>query len=359
VIVHLGGVPVVFALNALSVFVLAVALLWWRRPHRRPEGPRERFVPALRAGARFVWHEPVVRRLLLRATLFVVPAMALWALLPLVASQELGLKADGYGLLFGAVGVGAIIAALILGRVQSALSTNGTLGTAATLYAAALAAVVVVPSFLVALVAMVLAGLAWMAVTSTLQAHLQLVLPAWVRARGLAIYTVAFMGSNAAGALLWGLAANELGLQRAVLFAAGAMLVGVVAGVVWRVPETDHLDVQPAMYWTDARLAFDPEPRSGPVLVAVHYTVDTEQQPAFLDAMDQLRLSRLRTGATRWEVYRDGERPNQFVEIFSVASWEEHLRQHAGRLTETDRSVEETALAFSDPPAYADHLLPP
>jgi MFS family permease len=359
VIVHLGGVPVVFALNALSVFVLAVALLWWRRPHRRPEGPRERFVPALRAGARFVWHEPVVRRLLLRATLFVVPAMALWALLPLVASQELGLKADGYGLLFGAVGVGAIIGALILGRVQSALSTNGTLGTAATLYAAALAAVVVVPSFLVALVAMVLAGLAWMAVTSTLQADLQLVLPAWVRARGLAIYTVAFMGSNAAGALLWGLAANELGLQRAVLFAAGAMLVGVVAGVVWRVPETDHLDVQPAIYWSDARLAFDPEPRSGPVLVAVHYTVDTEQQPAFLDAMDQLRLSRLRTGATRWEVYRDGERPNQFVEIFSVASWEEHLRQHAGRLTETDRSVEETALAFSDPPAYADHLLPP
>src|SRR5262249_42782826 len=148
---------------------LVVALVWWRHPHRRAEGPRERFVPALRAGARFVWHEPVVRRLLLRATLFVVPAMALWALLPLVASQELGLGADGYGLLFGAVGLGAIIGALILGRIQGALSTNGTLGTGATLYAAALAAVVVVPSFLAALVAMVFAGLAWMAVTSTLQ----------------------------------------------------------------------------------------------------------------------------------------------------------------------------------------------
>src|SRR5262249_51706169 len=152
---------------------------------------------------------------------------------------------------------------------------------------------------------------------------------------------------------------NELGLQRAVLFAAGAMLVGVVAGMVWRVAETDHLDVQPAIYWTDARLAFDPEPRSGPVLVAVHYTVAPERQPAFLDAMDQLRLSRLRRGATRWELYREGERQNHFVEIFSVASGEEHLRQHAGRLTETDRSVEEAFLAFSDPPAYADHLLPP
>jgi hypothetical protein len=43
----------------------------------------------------------------------------------------------------------------------------------------------------------------------------------------------------------------------------------------------------------------------------------------------------------------------------STARWEEYLRQHAGRLTELDRAVEEVALAFSDPPAYADHLLPP
>ena len=96
------------------------------------------------------------------------------------------------------------------------------------------------------------------------------------------------------------------------------------------------------------------------MLVVVHYTVAPERrQAAFLEAMGQLRRSRLRTGGTRWEVYRDGERPNRFVEIFSVASWEEHLRQHAGRLTETDRAVEEAALAFSEPPAYADHLLPP
>ena len=98
---------------------------------------------------------------------------------------------------------------------------------------------------------------------------------------------------------------------------------------------------------------------AGPVLVVVHYTVAPERQAAFLEAMGQLRGSRLRTGGTRWDLYRDGARPNAFVEIFSVSSWEEHLRQHAGRLTETDRAIEEAALAFSEPPAYADHLLPP
>jgi hypothetical protein len=198
-----------------------------------------------------------------------------------------------------------------------------------------------------------------MAVTSTLAAELQLFLPAWVRARGLAVYTVTFTGSMTAGALVWGLVAEGVGLQPTILLAAVVVLASVVAGVVWRVPETGHLDPQPAIYWPDARLAFDPEPDAGPVLIIVEYTVTPERESAFLQAMSHLRRSRLRTGATRWELYRDGEQPDRFVEAFSVPSWEEHLRQHAGRLTATDRAIEEAALAFSDPPARAEHLLPP
>jgi predicted MFS family arabinose efflux permease len=358
VIAHLGGVPVVFALNAASVVVLAVALLAWRRPQPGTQA-RERFVPALRAGGRFVWHEPVLRRILLRAILFVVPAMALWALLPLIASRHLGLGADGYGALFGALGLGAILGAVVLAQVMRRLSTNAALGAGGTLYAAALAAVILAPGFLSALVTLVLSGMAWMAVTSTLQAELQLVLPAWVRARGFAIYMVTFMGCQTAGALIWGLTAERAGLKPAVLGAAAVGRAGVVAGLFLRVPETGHLDPSPAVYWGEARLGLEPEPDSGPVLVAVHYTVAAERQAAFLEAISQLRRSRLRTGASRWELYRDGAQPDRFVELFRVPSWEEHLRQHEGRLTGTDRVVEEAALAFSDPPAVGDHLLPP
>jgi MFS family permease len=361
VIAHLGGVPVVFALNAISVLFLAIALLSWRRPQAGLGNGREHFVLALRAGGRYVWHDPVVRRILLRAIIFVAPATALWALLPVIATQRLGLGADGFGALFGALGVGAIVGALVLPRLGTPLSTNGILGAAGVLYAAALAVIVLVPSFPAALATLVVAGVAWMAATSTLVSELQLVLPIWVRARGVAIYAITFAGSQAAGALIWGLVANQVGLQLTVLLAAVVLLAGVIAGMVWRVPETGHLDPQPAnIYWTDARLAFDPEPDTGPVLVAVEFIVPPERQAAFLEAMAQLRESRLRTGATRWELYRDAERPNRFVEMFSVPSWEEHLRQHhGGRLTGTDRDVEEAALAFSDPPPRAEHLLPP
>jgi MFS family permease len=243
--------------------------------------------------------------------------------------------------------------------VRDQLTSNGMLTIAGILYAAASAVIVLTPSFPAALATLVFAGLAWMAVTSTLAAELQLFLPAWVRARGLAVYTVIFTGSMTAGALLWGLVAEVVGLQATFLVAAVVVLAGVVAGVVWRVPETGHLDPQPVIYWPATRLAFDPEADAGPILVTVEFTVAPERESAFLEAMDHLRRSRRRTGASRWELYRDGDRPDRFVEIFSVPSWEEHERQHEGRLTSADRAVEEAALAFSDPPARAEHLLPP
>jgi MFS family permease len=291
--------------------------------------------------------------------LFITPGMALWALLPLVASQRLGLGAAGYGALFGALGAGAIVAALVLGRLRNHLSTNRLLSIAGVLFAAAMVVVVLVPNFWAAMVVLVFAGLAWTAVISTLNAELQLFLPVWVRARGLAIYMVNFTGSMTVGALIWGLVAEGLGLQRTFFIAAAVMLVGVILGFFRRVPETGHLDREPAIYWGEPRLAFDPEPNAGAVLVTVEYTVAPEREAAFLEAMDRLRRSRLQTGATRWELYRDGDRPDRFVELFRVPSWEEHQRQHEGRLTATDQGVEEAVLAFSDPPARAEHLLPP
>lgn len=54
-----------------------------------------------------------MRRILLRAALFLVPASSLFALLPLIASHRLGLGSGGYGLLVAALGLGAIAGALV------------------------------------------------------------------------------------------------------------------------------------------------------------------------------------------------------------------------------------------------------
>ena len=353
------GVPVVFGLNALSVIPLAVALLFWHRKPTVVAGGRERFWPALRAGGRYVWHDTSARRILIRLTVFILPASAMWALLPLVASHRLGLGAGGYGLLFAALGVGAITGALVLGRIRRALSANAVLSVAGVILAAALALLVLAPVFLVALVVLVFAGLAWTSTISTLVGELQLFLPRWVMARGMAVWTMLFTGSQAVGALAWGLVAQRTGLTTTFVTAAVLELAAVGIGLRWAVPEAGPADADPAVYWSEARVSLDPDPATGPIQVAVTYTIAAEREEAWLAAMRQLRRSRLRTGATRWELYRDADRRDRFVEQFRIATWDEHLRQHDGRLTTADQAVEQEALSFSDPPATADHLLPP
>ncbi len=321
VVIAISGVATVFALNAVSVVFLAVAVLRWKRPATVLSGGRERFTPALRAGGRYVWHEPVVGRILVRTILFVAPGAALWALLPLLARQVLGLDAGAYGALFGALGAGAIVAALVLGRVRDHLSTNHLLAVAGVLYGAAMAVIVLVPNLVVGVVVLVFAGLAWTAVVSTLNAELQIFLPGWVRGRALAMYLVTFAGTQALSSVVWGQVTNQVGVRITFLIAAGVMTVGVIAGLIWSVPDTGHLDREPAVYWSDPRLAVEPEMDAGPVMVAVHYVVEAGKEPDFLTAMAALRVTRRRTGGISWELYRDAEHRDRFVELFRVGSW--------------------------------------
>jgi MFS family permease len=351
------GVGAVFAINTATFLVFGLVLLAWRPPAETAATVRERFVPALRAGGRYVRFAPVVRRILLRAALFLVPGSALWALLPLVATERLGLGANGYGLLLGALGVGAIAGALTLPRLRAKLSTNALLLVASLVYAAALVAVVLVPNVAVILVVLLPTGVAWIAVLSSLNAEMQLFLPGWVRARGLAAYQIVLFGSQAAGAVLWGLVAGSAGLVATFLIAAAVMAVGAATIRLWPLYDTGSTDRSLAVYWPEPHLVLEPDPQAGPVLVMTTYTVTAEHEQAFLREMNWVRGSRLRTGAIEWGLYRDGERAQRFVEFFVVPSWEEHLRQHRERQTGFDQQHEEQAAALSDPPPQTRHLL--
>src|ERR1700694_4862856 len=139
-----------------------VVLVAWRPPAGAAPKLPERFVSALRAGGRYVRYAPVVRRILLRSTLFLVPASALWALLPLIASQRLAQGADGYGLLLGALGVGAIAGGVILPRIRKMLSINALLAASGVVYALVLAVVVLISNSAVILIVLPPAGVAGM-----------------------------------------------------------------------------------------------------------------------------------------------------------------------------------------------------
>jgi MFS family permease len=349
------GVAAVFGLNAATFLFYAIVVARHPQLGGTPQSP-ERFIPGLRAGGRYVRHAPVVQRILLRAALFLVPGSALWALLPLIATRRLGLGSDGYGLLLGALGVGAIGGAFILPQVRARLAANALVAAASLTYAAALVAVAASRSLTLTALVLLPAGVSWIAFLSNVNAALQLFLPRWVRARGLSVYQMVLFGAQAAGAAIWGVAAGAAGLVPAFLIAAAVMAAG--AATLWFWPFQQIADMDRSLVrWPEPQLVISADRGGGPVLVQTTYTIAADKEQQFLQAMASLRQSRLRTGATDWALYQDGQNPRVFIELFSVASWEEHLRQHRDRQTGTDLQYHDDAAALSDPQPQTSHYL--
>ncbi|GAC1608942.1 MAG: MFS transporter [Mycobacteriales bacterium] len=357
-VIAAAGPGWVFAINASSFAVAAGVISRWRPPARAEAVP-ERLVAGLWAGGRYVRHSPVVRRVLFRTALFIVPGSALWALLPVIAHRRLGLGAAGYGVLLGALGVGAVLGALLLGHLRARLSGTTLIGVLTVAYATATLTIGLVRIPAVGLVVLVLAGLCWLGVFATLLAVNQVALPGWVRARGAASWIFVFMSGQAAGALGWGLLGQRVGEPAALTVAAGLLTVSALTLGVWPLIDESAVDRTPSLHWTAPDLAFQPDPDVGPVVVSMVYRVPLANAAAFTDAMRAVARSRQRTGALRWSLHRDGADLSRFVELYSVASWSEHLRQHHGRMTVADRRSEELALGCTDgTPVEVDHLFP-
>lgn len=358
VLVAQAGVAVVFGLNTLSFGVFAAALLLWRTGHPGGAADPERFGAAMRAGTRYVRHSPVVRRILLRSALFVLPGSSLWALLPLVASQRLGLGSSGYGVLLAALGIGAIAGAVVLPRVRARLSGSQLLLGAGLVFGACLIVVALVRDPVVVTIVLLPVGVAWMTVMSSVNAAMQLFLPGWVRARGLSVYQIVFAGGQALGAVAWGALAQATDLVSTYLVAGVVMVLASATIRFWPMYDVSGLNRDPAIYWPEPHLVLEPDPHSGPVLVTTTYTVTAENHDAFVQAMQAVRRSRQRTGAERWGLFHQGESADTFVEVYQVASWDEHLRQHAGRLTGADQEAEQRARALVTGAPEVRHLLP-
>jgi MFS family permease len=351
------GPAVVFAVTAVAALVFVTVLVLTRRTPMPADLPPERFASALRAGGRYVRNSPVVRRLLLRVFLFVLPGAAVWALLPLVADNLLDVGSTGFGLLLGSLGAGAVVGAALLPHLTARLSINRMLVISTLVFAGSLIACVTVSNLGVLAVLLLPAGMAWLSVLMSVSGSLQVFLPRWVRARGLSTFNVVFAASQGVGSLLWGLVAQTVGLVPTFLAAALAMVIGAMTVAFWPYPDVAHLDRDPAVYWTDPDLTYEPDPQEGPVLVTVRYVVSPEVEAPFLEAMQRVRRSRLQTGATSCQLYRDGVDSSLFLLVMSFPTWEEHLRQHTGRLTGTDREHEELAHSFAVEVTGA-HLFP-
>jgi predicted MFS family arabinose efflux permease len=357
-LVSWAGVGWTFAGNGVSFLGTAIALAAWHQPAvRKPAQERERIRGALAAGSRYVRNAPRVRRLILRTALFIPGAVALWALLPVVARTELGLGAPGYGALLGAVGVGAVAGSFLLRPLTSRLGGERTLTASILGYAAVVAVLALTHSAWIAAVALVGGGVAWIGALTTLNASLQLTLPDWVRARGLAFYLLVFQGGQAVGSLLWGGVAQRAGVRPALAAAAASLVLAALAHVRWPLHDAATADPTRTHAWPEPAVLTEGPPADSTTLVIVEYRVRPGNTAAFLAEMDHIGRSRQRTGAFSWGLYADVASPDRLIETFLVRSWSEHLAQHHERQTGLDSAMEARARNLLTEPPQVVHAV--
>ncbi len=340
------GSPAVFLLNALLSAGAFVLILRWRSAPRASTLPGERFLGAMRVGLSFATQSPRLKVILLRIFLFFLQSTALMALLPLVARGLHGGGPGTFTLMLSCMGGGAIISAFFFPRWRVRYNRDQFLWAGTLVHALCSALVVLVPELWVAVPAMLVIGMAWLSVANSLTIAAQVVMPDWVRARGMSIYQMSLMGGAAAGSMLWGQVANVFGVQNAVLTAAAMGCAVVLATRRLSVEGAGgELDFTPATAGLAPEPALPVDPDAGPVMVTVEYQIDLAQADAFAQVMQRTRRARLRQGALSWGLFRDVAQPGRYVEYFVDETWVEHLRR-LERFTAFDAELRAERMAF-------------
>ena len=148
-----------------------------------------------------------MRNVLVGVMLFLLPATALWSLLPLVARQQLGLGSRGVWIVGDQHRCGAVVAARVLHALHRRLLMDRTL--AASMLGFAVGLYILGHSEGdtwwhdgVALFACFVMGAAWMICLTTLNATAQMTLANHIRARGMGAYMTTMALAMALGSLV-------------------------------------------------------------------------------------------------------------------------------------------------------------
>jgi len=356
-----AGAQYVFILNAALSVVTTLALLRWRREEKVSALPSERMIGAMRVGVQHVRQSPHLQAILLRAAMFFLSSIALIALLPLLARELPGGGAGTFTVLLASMGTGAVIAALLLPRIRSHVTRDELVRDGTLALAVAMLVMAYAPNVYVAVPAMLVFGVAWMSVANSLTVAAQMVLPDWVRARGMSIYQMALMGGSAIGAAIWGQVASFSSVRTTLVIASAAAVAILVALRKLHVGGRAEENLTPARLWTAPELAIPVEPEHGPVLVTVEYRIDPARKEEFVEVMRESRRTWLSNGLLAWELFDDVSDPGCFIEHLIDESWAEYVRRNE-RVSASYMLLRERKLAFhlgDEPPVVRRFVAEP
>ena len=220
----------VYALNAVSYLAVIGALLLMRDVPATVGGGRQNIsLAAAVEGLRFVFRAPLIRSTMLLDFFANFFASAI-ALLPIFAQDILHVGAQGYGWLYAAPSLGAMLASLVMVRQADRTQRRGlVLLWAVVVYSLSTIGFGLSRSFWLSFLCLALFGAADMVSTVFRNIIRQLTTPDHLRGRMTSVNMIFFMGGPQLGELEAGLVANTFGAPISVISGG----VGALLATLW------------------------------------------------------------------------------------------------------------------------------
>lgn len=224
------GLATAFYGTAVTFGAFVVALTFLRAADLRPAPPLQRGRGQVREGLSYVRRTPQLSAPLLLMTVSGMLAYEWQVTLPLLAVDSLGGDVQTLGLMFSAMGVGAVCGGLIVaGPIRP---TNTMLFRLAWTLSAFMVLVALSPSLTLALAALVVLGAASLSLRTVAMALLQIRSAPQMRGRVMALLLVALRGTSPIGAPLLGWVSEVAGVRFALVLGAAGTSVAAL-GAIW------------------------------------------------------------------------------------------------------------------------------
>src|ERR1700682_473880 len=221
------GANTVFALNALCLLAVLISIASWKP--KVSKLPLESFFDSVISAIRYVRYSHGIRIILIRNAIFSFFIAIIPALLPVVGLKELHLSPSNLGLLFASMGIGSVLAAvLILPWARAHFSPNTLTWVAALLLSIVYVLMVLIREAPAFLSVAALAGVVWTVSAAELWVAAQRAMPGWARGRMNATVIMVSQGSMALGGVIWGSAAAIAGASYTLLGAAVLFLTSLL-----------------------------------------------------------------------------------------------------------------------------------
>jgi MFS family permease len=233
----LGGVLIAsvgegwcFLLDGLSYLAVIVALLAMTITPRKRQAERVGKVSQqLREGWTYVTGFLPIRYILLLLALVSLVGMPYTVLMPMVATEMLSGGPTTLGLLMAAIGVGALVGAVILAARKSVLGLGRVIPLAAGTFGVGLIAFSFSHLLWFSMAFLVVTGLGFMVQMASSNTLLQTIVDEDKRGRVMSFYTMAVMGITPFGSLLAGGVAHGIGAAFTLRLGG----IGCVVGALW------------------------------------------------------------------------------------------------------------------------------